>query len=29
MTGHRTALSDQVRLGLIIAIDRVPTSTGS
>jgi len=28
-TGHRTALSDQVRLGLIIAIDRVPTSTGS
>lgn len=29
MTGHRTALSDQVRLGLIIAIDRVPTRIGS
>jgi len=29
MTGHRTALSNQVRLGLIIAIDRVPTNTGS
>ncbi|MGO4702682.1 YceI family protein [Dyella sp. 2RAB6] len=29
MTGHRTALSDQVRLGLIIAIDHAPTTSGS
>jgi len=29
MTGHRTALSDQVRLGLVIAIDRAPASSGS
>ena len=29
MTAHRTALSDQVRLGLVIAIDRAPASSGS